>query len=110
MDKQQKARKCERGKHREVYIYNIHESYAAERSSRGKHRAVICIHTVSIIHTDVGPRAVVIVLSADGEVVEGEFYDVAVENSDVPHTVRIAGVLQWVVRRRERTLVRRQRL
>ena len=110
MDKQQKARKCERGKHREVYIYNIHESFVAERSSRGKHRAVICIHTVSIVHTDVGPRAVVIVLSADGEVVEGELYDVAVGNSDSPRTVRVAGVLQRVGRRRERTLVRRQRL
>ena len=85
-----------------IYIY---QKFAAKRSSRGKHRAVICIHTVSIIHTDVGPRAVVIVLSADGEVVEGEFYDVAVENSDVPHTVRVAGVLQRVARRRERTLV-----
>ena len=110
MDKQQKARKCERGKHREVYIYNIHKSYAAERSSRGKHRTVICIQTVSIVHTDVGPGAVVIVLSADGEVVEGELYEVGAGNNDHPHTVLVAGVLQRVGRRRERTLDRRQRL
>ena len=88
-----------------IYIY---QKFAAKRSSRGKHSAVIRIHTVSVVHADVGPRAVVIVLSADGEVVEGELYDVVVGNSDTPHTVRVAGVLQRVGRRRERSLVRRQ--
>ena len=80
---------------------SLYLSFAAERCSRGKHRADICIHTVSIVHTDVGPRAVVIVLSADGELMEGEFYDVVDGNSDFPNTVRVAGVLQRVGRRRE---------
>ena len=104
-----------------IYIYEVYTRtharlqyiyicFAAKRSSRCKHRAVIRIHTVSVVHTDVGPRAVVIVLSADGEVVEGEFYEVAVGNSDFPHTVGVAGVLQRVGRRRERSLARRQRL
>ena len=79
--------------------------FAAEWCSRLDHG--VCIHTVSVIQTDGRPRTVVTVLSADGEVAEGEFYDVVVGHGDCPHTVRVTGVLQRVGRGGEQSFAGR---